>query len=74
MGATAKCDNAGLTSLNPCLVFYAAHPWNPHLTDKGISMLVFALTIWLFWIFGRVEVTDLCTQFLGIVFYFILQG
>ena len=48
----------GLVSLNPRLVFYADHPWNPYLTDKAISMLVFAPTIWLLWIFGRVEVTD----------------
>ena len=74
MGPTVKCDDAGLASLNPCLVFYAAHPWNPYLTDKAISMLVFSPTIRLFWIVGRVEVTDLCTQFLGIVFYFTFQG
>ena len=58
MGPTVKCDDAGLASLNPCLVFYAAHPWNPYLTDKAISMLVSAPTIRLLWIFGRVEVTD----------------
>ena len=38
--------------------WFSMHPWNPYLTDKAISMLVFAHTIWLFWIFGRVEVTE----------------
>ena len=58
MGLTVKFDDSGLASLNPCLNFYAAHSWNPYLTDKAISMLVFAPTVRLFWIFGRVEVTD----------------
>ena len=74
MGPTVKFDDSGLASLNPCLNFYAAHSWNPYLTDKAISMLVFVPTIWLIWIFGRVEVTDWCTQMVGIVFYFIFQA
>ena len=57
MGPAVKFDDSGLASLNPCLNFYAAHSWNPYLTDKAISMLVFAPTIWLIWIFGRVQVT-----------------
>ena len=69
-----KRNDTWVASLNPCLVFYAAHPWNLYLTNKATSMLELAYTIWQFWIFRRVEVTEWCTQFVGIVIYFIFQG